>query len=488
MKTTVFLCAALGLALLAGGCGPTREQIQMGRAMYARIDRDADYNASARFLQKYCAARDKDYVMWGMDYASLCLMGGNYDAAKAELLKVHADITKAEDKTKETVAAIANESAKIFKGEPFERAMVCCYLGLLHYMDEDYNNGRIFFAQGDMADATTEDDMKDFRNDFGLAHYWLGRSFLRLNQPDNARVAFQKASVHVPRKGEESETASLRKAQARERERRIPLEKKCFQNATSAKPPVVGAADLSNCCLEAELPSALPAGPPASPALPAAGAAESPVLLAAQNAQQFFSVDFQKEVNLILVIETGVGPIKYLIGENGFMDAIRRGGYSERKLMVYLDGQKAGPAQPLLDMFHQADTRGTSEKDRAQIAKGVSQSVLRRMPYVGSVAALWNVRADHRFWHLIPGEVHVYAAKVRPGRYSVTLQCLDSNGALLPRYRVTRYHVPVREGQENVYLLHTYPEADNAVPVDPKANQDARVNYGAFILMYQHQR
>ncbi len=53
------------------------------------------------------------------------------------------------------------------------------------------------------------------------------------------------------------------------------------------------------------------------------------------------------------------------------------------------------------------------------------------------------------------------AAKVKPGTYTISLQCLDSNGYLLPRYRLTRYHIPVLEGQENIYFLHTLPEADN---------------------------
>jgi hypothetical protein len=129
--------------------------------------------------------------------------------------------------------------------------------------------------------------------------------------------------------------------------------------------------------------------------------------------------------------------------------------------MVYLDGQKGGVAQPMLDMFHQADTRGMSQKDQAQIAKGVSQAILKQLPYVGTVASYWDVRADWRYWRLIPGEVHVFAAKVKPGLYTVNLQCLDSNGKLLPRYAQTCYYIPVVDGKENIYMLHTYPEADN---------------------------
>jgi tetratricopeptide (TPR) repeat protein len=442
--------ALLAIGLLAGGCGPSQDQISLAKAMSARTDNHPTYNESARLLNGRVAPHDKDYVMWSMDYVSLCLMGGNYDAAKAELMKCSGDIRGRKDTDKETAAALGNEAAKIFKGEPFERAMVCTYLGMLYYMAGDYNNARIFSAQADMEDATTEEDMKDYRHDFQVAHYWLGRAFLKLGQEDNARIAFQKASTFLPRKNEDQERKALQDASAAARERTVRLEKESFRLATTGKPPVAGAADMSNCCAVSELPAVL-----------GAQTGENPVLQAAQSPQQFFDVGYQKEVNLILMIETGIGPIKYLVGENGCMDAIIRAPYPERNVMVYLNGHKAGSAIRVLDVFHQADTRGSSEKDRIQLAKGVTQSILSRIPYVGYVAGYWDVRADDRYWHLMPGEVHVFAAKVKPGIYTVCLQCTDINGNLLPRYRVTRYYLPVREGQESVYLLHSYPEADN---------------------------
>ncbi|MDK1032819.1 MAG: hypothetical protein QGD94_12485, partial [Planctomycetia bacterium] len=59
------------------------------------------------------------------------------------------------------------------------------------------------------------------------------------------------------------------------------------------------------------------------------------------------------------------------------------------------------------------------------------------------------------------GEVHVFAAKVEPGIYTVGLDCFDVNGYLLPRYRLTRYFIPVKAGKENIYFLHTKYNADN---------------------------
>ncbi len=293
--------------------------------------------------------------------------------------------------------------------------------------------------------------MAAFRHDFGLAHYWLGRAYLKLDQADNARIAFTKASAHLARKNEAEESAAIRKAQASARTRRIRLEQESYKQATGAKPPVAGAADMSHCLAESELPTEWPD----------AAVGESPVVAVADTPEQFFTTDYQKEVNLIVLIEIGTGPIKYLVGENGFMDAIMRCPYEERKVVVYLDGHKAGAALPLVDLFHQADTRGMSEKDRVQLTKGITQSILSRVPYVGDVASHWDVRADDRYWKLLPGEVHLFAAKVRPGLYTLNVQCLDSDHFLLPRYSLTRYYIPVKDGQENIVFVHTKPEADN---------------------------
>lgn len=448
-------------AVIVNGCGPSKDQLMMVKVMSVRQDRQPTYVDSARFLnEKYVARHDKDYVMWSMDYASLCMMSGNYDAAEAELLKCFLDIEKRQDTAKEKTAALSNESSKIFKGEPFERAMVCTYLGMLHYMRGEYNNARIFCNRANMADATTEENMKNFRNDFRLAHYWLGRTYLKLGDEGNARVGFQKAGQRITRKREDRELKSIQKSQAKAGKKRMRLEKKSFEIASTGQNPIPGAADMSATPAMQEMPAAL-LSQTENPGAP------SPVVLVAKNREEFLSVNYQKQVNLIVVIEIGQGPTKYLVGENGYMDRIVRFPYHERSVLVYLDGLKAGRAFEMLDMFHQADTRGTSEKDRLQITKGVTQSILRRLPYVGYVAAYWDVRADHRYWHLLPGETHIFAAKVNPGNYTITIQCFDSNGKLLPRYRLTRYHLPVREDQENVYFLHTKPEADNTyVPKD----------------------
>ena len=454
-RISVLLSMAAIVCGVLSGCGPSEDQVAMAKIYAARADRQPTYVESANYLQATRLNKhDHNYVMWAMEYSSLCMMNGSYTAAKDELLKAFDDIQTREDKNRTTRAALSNESLKLFKGEPFERAMVCSYLGLIQYMEKDYNNARIFLTQAGMADARTEENKAEYRNDFRLAHYLLGRTYLKLGDPTNANLAFKKASQRIPRKGEQKEFKRIQKRDAKSRVKRMKLEKQCFETASSGSNQIHGACDLSASPSSNESPEVLED----QLAIAARG---NPVLISTSDKDKFFSPEFQKECNLIVVVETGRSPVKYLVGENQFMDKIIRAPYEEKQLLVYLNGHKAARAFPVLDMFHQADTRGFSDKDKAQIAKGITQSVLSRLPYVGSVASYWNVKADGRYWQLLAGEVQVFAAKVKPGLYTLDLQVFDSNGNLLPRYRTTRRFIPVVEGDETLVLLHTKYDSDN---------------------------
>ena len=59
-----------------------------------------------------------------------------------------------------------DEGSKDFKGEPYERAMVFLYRGLIYLQDADYDNARAAFRQGLLQDAFAEEEQ--YRSDFAV--------------------------------------------------------------------------------------------------------------------------------------------------------------------------------------------------------------------------------------------------------------------------------------------------------------------------------
>src|SRR5207248_11072184 len=96
-------------------------------------------------------------------------------------------------------AVLVDEKIKIWKGEPYERAMANFYLGLVYYMRHDYNNARAAFENAlfKLRDYGEGGDRKDeyrrVESNFALACVMLGRCHQRLGRHDLARANFQRA-------------------------------------------------------------------------------------------------------------------------------------------------------------------------------------------------------------------------------------------------------------------------------------------------------
>ncbi len=71
-------------------------------------------------------------------------------------------------------SAFSPEDRKVFRGEPYERAMAYYYRGILYLMEEDYENARASFQSGVLQDTLAEQE--EFRGDFALLDYLAGWS------------------------------------------------------------------------------------------------------------------------------------------------------------------------------------------------------------------------------------------------------------------------------------------------------------------------
>ena len=444
----------VGLLLLGSviGCGPGGKD-RVAVALSVRQTLSPDYRDAVQVLDE-CRENPKnltEYAYWGMCGTTVALYAGDAHDANRIGRDTYMTVQKYEDKDRETLAALGNEAVKPFKGEPHERSMLDFQLGLAAYQKDNFEDARVFFVQSLLAAATRDEDAAEYRDDFRLGHYWLGRTYQKLSDTDNARICFEKAGVRHTRPQQAREIERWRKERQRARREEIKREALCYRNATTAKEPVPGVVDFSQPLTRADLPAQFADAAPADP-----------VQRRAEDWQAFLDPDFQREVNLVVVIEVGTGPIKYLAGREHDRDEIAPGLFKEHFVDVYIDGHKAGAGFCLSDLYQEAMTRGVKTRRERQGAKWLAKQVARNTPFVSWVAGAWDISADPRHVSVLPGQVQVVAARVAPGLHRVSLRCSDINEDYLPRFDVDRNFIAVPAENEAVVLVSTKENESNA--------------------------
>ncbi len=133
---------------------------------------------------------DRDYAMLAANQAMIFDALGYPEKTSELALQSQAIMTgKVEGEgNKALIAAIANEDAKVFKGECYEIAMLNCVIGLCSLKAGDYETAGIGFRRALEADKMSKEGQ---REDFALAHWGLGMALID-EDPDQAELAFQK--------------------------------------------------------------------------------------------------------------------------------------------------------------------------------------------------------------------------------------------------------------------------------------------------------
>jgi len=158
------------------------------------------FSLTADELKEGARKTDENYVLNNVRLGSADLADYNLDGAESAFLKAYEVINSANtnDAGRAVSAAVVSESTKIWKGEPFERAMVSYYLGVLYYMRHDYNNSRAAFENAlfklrDYGDADHADKYTEFESDFTVAYLMLGKCYQHLGDPAKAQNMFNTA-------------------------------------------------------------------------------------------------------------------------------------------------------------------------------------------------------------------------------------------------------------------------------------------------------
>ncbi len=193
------LAAALPLVGgVAGGCAPTQQQRAVGAAL---VDYDTgDFKQAEAALQPLSAETNENYVLNNLRLGSAALAAQNLPEAERAFLRAYEVInaTGVNDPARSAVAVIFDEKVKVFKGEPFERAMANFYLGLVYYIRHDYDNARAAFENSlfKLRDYDSNDpnsaNSRQQESNFALSILMLGRTFQRLGREDLARANFER--------------------------------------------------------------------------------------------------------------------------------------------------------------------------------------------------------------------------------------------------------------------------------------------------------
>lgn len=194
----IFLTIGLAsLLTLMSGC-VSQEQVKANHAVEDYFVGDFQHSESQ--LRPLAQKPDENYVLNNERLGSAALANYDLDAAESAFLRAYEVInsTGVNDPARAAATVLFSENVKVWKGEPFERAMLNFYLGLTYYMHHEYDNARAAFENALFKlrdygkDGDASDQYRQVESNFVLAYLMLGRCDQRLGKPDDARKAFDR--------------------------------------------------------------------------------------------------------------------------------------------------------------------------------------------------------------------------------------------------------------------------------------------------------
>ena len=186
------------LLCFAPGCAPSRAQMQAEAAVSDYFV--GDFQRAIERLRPLSEETNENFVLNNVRLGSAALVEYDLDEAEGAFLRAYEVMNSVgvNDGGRSLGAALVDEKIRIWKGEPFERAMTNFYLGLVYYMRQDYANARAAFENAlfklrDYEDPKKDDEYRESDNDFALAYLMLAKSYQRLGRDADAERNFARA-------------------------------------------------------------------------------------------------------------------------------------------------------------------------------------------------------------------------------------------------------------------------------------------------------
>ena len=193
------LAACLGLLALSAGCAGNKGHRDGQRAVADYLV--GNYGGAVSLLTPLSTKTDENFVLNNLRLGSAALAAYDLDAAESAFLRAYEVLNSVgvNDGGRTLGAVLLSENIRVWRGEPFERAMANFYLGLVYYMQHDYSNARgafenALFKLRDYGEAKGKDDRyREQESNFALAYLMLAKSYQRLGRDDLASKNFARA-------------------------------------------------------------------------------------------------------------------------------------------------------------------------------------------------------------------------------------------------------------------------------------------------------
>ncbi len=195
------------LTSAAGGCA---NQAQLDAQQAVAAYEAADYADARRLLQPLAKDTNENFVLNNCRLGSTTLAMYDLNGSQQSFLQAYEVLNSfgVNNGGRTAGAVLVDEGIRIWRGEPFERAMANFYLGLTYYMQRDYNNARGAFENAlfklrdyGVGDKDTDpsgppqaDKYQEVDSNFVLAQYMLARCYQRLGQDDQATTNFARVA------------------------------------------------------------------------------------------------------------------------------------------------------------------------------------------------------------------------------------------------------------------------------------------------------